>query len=449
MIVNVAGAGAGKTTKMADLIAGCEIPDGKIVFCIAFTNAATENIREKVTERLGRIPKNIRISTIHSFLYQELISPYYYFLYGKNFEHLSNINLPTAIEYQRKKLSELEKENILHITKIPEKAKWVVCKKSGDSKAINETRDRIISELSNYCASIFIDEAQDIGNEEKCILETLDKNNVPIILYGDPKQDIKGLRCFKEIIDNTEVVNYISDCHRCPQKHLNISNLFCPDPEKQLADKKHAEGIIDYIFESDIENIRNYLISSNFGLKYISKKNKRFDTKKTHNKNNTFEAIRHEVFIAMKEKFGDSLHELEIRRGAFYITEQILKKYNGGQHANNIISDLIKKGIINPLNKSNYAQMISSFQNSAQTSANNPVVSSIEAVKGLEADSCLFILTTDLASYLFQDKIDDNKTKHLLYVALTRSSNNLTFLITKEVEANYNRDNIISFFGNF
>ena len=45
MIVNVAGAGAGKTTKMADVIMAHDIPDGKVVFCIAFTNAAADNIK--------------------------------------------------------------------------------------------------------------------------------------------------------------------------------------------------------------------------------------------------------------------------------------------------------------------------------------------------------------------------------------------------------------------
>ena len=57
MKVNVAGAGAGKTTKMAELITALEIPEGKVVFCIAFTNAAATNIIEKVEEKLGAVPK--------------------------------------------------------------------------------------------------------------------------------------------------------------------------------------------------------------------------------------------------------------------------------------------------------------------------------------------------------------------------------------------------------
>ena len=50
--------------------------DGTVVFCIAFTNAAADNIKEKVAEKVNGVPDNIKISTIHSFLYKELIGPY-------------------------------------------------------------------------------------------------------------------------------------------------------------------------------------------------------------------------------------------------------------------------------------------------------------------------------------------------------------------------------------
>lgn len=63
-------------------------------------------------------------------------------------------------------------------------------------------------------------------------------------------------------------------------------------------------------------------------------------------------------------------------------------------------------------------------------------------MKGLEAENCLLILTTDLAPYLLGDKSDDNKTKHLLYVALTRSSSELTILVTEKVERLYGREKI-------
>ena len=116
MIVNVAGAGAGKTKNMADIVLSHDIPDGKIAFCIAFTNAAAENIKEKVVAKLGCVPKNIKISTIHSFLYQELIEPYFYFLYGKQYRSISTISLPADNGFKATKVDELESADILHVT---------------------------------------------------------------------------------------------------------------------------------------------------------------------------------------------------------------------------------------------------------------------------------------------------------------------------------------------
>ena len=78
------------------------------------------------------------------------------------------------------------------------------------------------------------------------------------------------------------------------------------------------------------------------------------------------------------------------------------------------------------------------------SSAGDIAVKSIEAIKGLEHERCLFVLTTDLAPYLFGDKSEENKTRHLLYVALTRSSDNLSILVTEEVERKYPRERIIS-----
>ena len=51
-------------------------------------------------------------------------------------------------------------------------------------------------------------------------------------------------------------------------------------------------------------------------------------------------------------------------------------------------------------------------------------------------------MTTDLAAYLFRQKVEENKIKNKLYVALTRSMNKLTFLMTKTVEDKYGKDYI-------
>lgn len=449
MIVNVAGAGAGKTTKMADVIMSHDISDGKTVFCIAFTNAATENIKEKVAARFGSIPQNIRISTIHSFLYQELIEPYYYFLYGKQFKKLSTITLPTDGRYKAAKLSELEGSGILHITRIPEKAKWVAYQKSGDTNAIKEMRKKALAHFNSYCAAIYVDEAQDISEDIHIVLSALENAGVKIILYGDPKQDVKGYGCFRQIIDNASDVHYFSECHRCPQLHLNLSNTLASENEKQVADCENAVGSLGIVFESDIADIKGYIESTNYGLCYISQKNERFNTHDAKEVNDCFETLRHEVLRAMKEKFQEQITEIEIERAAFFVTEKMLESYEQTGNAGAQISFWVKNGAFDQLSKQRYAQMASAISAKETERSDAVVVRSIEIIKGLEAERCLFILTSDLAPYLFRTKTDDNRMRHLLYVALTRSKDHLTILISREVEMSFSKQTINGFFENY
>ena len=115
MKITIAGAGAGKTTEMANKIINKykSLQTNKNIYCIAFTNNAVDCIEKKLTSYFGNIPSNIKLSTIHSFLYQDLIRPYYYLLYEKHFEKISNIKLDDNIKYKNYKISELEKNDIL------------------------------------------------------------------------------------------------------------------------------------------------------------------------------------------------------------------------------------------------------------------------------------------------------------------------------------------------
>lgn len=449
MIVNVAGAGAGKTTKMADYVLGHAVPAGKIVFCISFTNAAADNIKEKVSSKLGSIPNNIKISTIHSFLYQELIEPYYYFLYGKQYKKLSTIHLPSDNGYKAAKLAELENADILHVTKIPEKAKWVAYQKSRDTKAIKDIRKRVLSHFNSYCAAIYVDEAQDISEDIHIILSALEDSGAEIILYGDPKQDVKGYGRFRQIIDNASDVHYIPDCHRCPQVHLDVSNTLASDNEKQVADCENATGSLEIVFESDLADVKRFIESANYGLCYISQKNERFNTHGAKEVGDRFETLRHEVFRAMEEKWKGQKTGIEIERAAFYVTEKMLERYDQTRNAGTQISYWVNNGAFDQLSRQRYAQMSSAFSAKETGATDAVIVRSIEIIKGLEAERCLFILTSDLAPYLFRTKTEDNKMSHLLYVALTRSKEYLTIMITQDVEKSFSRDSIIEFFKKY
>lgn len=141
------------------------------------------------------------------------------------------------------------------------------------------------------------------------------------------------------------------------------------------------------------------------------------------------------------ETAWNELERCEIQIGAleenFCIPEASLQDYG----INIVLEDTKRLQGLFP-----YAQMASAIKATDTATSDIPVVSSIEIIKGREAERCLFILSTDLAPYLFREKTEDNKTSHLLYVALTRSLDHLTILVMKEVEETYTREKIVGFF---
>jgi DNA polymerase III delta prime subunit len=445
MEIGVAGAGAGKTTKMADKIIDIYdgICDGKMIYCITFTNNAAKCIEKKLIEHFTIIPKRIKISTIHSFLYQEVIKPYYYLLYQKHFDIISSIALPTEPKYKNFKIRQLENSNILHTSVFTEKVKWILVKKSKDRKIEKEIRAMILKTFSQYCGIIFIDEAQDIDSNFVEILKKLDECEIRLEIMGDPKQDLKGFNSLRVLMEAySDKVAYIHSCHRCPQNHLNLSNSIIPKTEWQQSEKTF--GAIKIEFENEL-NVRDYILSSNFDLKYISQQNDRYTT---HGKGETslqFDSLFYEMVEIITE-LSENKNELYIRKLAYYYTNKLIDRYQQTQNLNKAIRDSIT--FIKD-NKKAYAKIINALKLNEVSENQRILVDSIERIKGQEGKNCLFILTIDLAAYLFKDKEENNKTKNKLYVALTRSLDKLTILVTREVEERYGKEFICEYLSNY
>lgn len=448
MRIEVAGAGAGKTRSMASRVLAEEIPDGRMVFCVAFTNAAVRHIESKLVQKNGFVPTRVRVSTIHSFLNAEIIQPYYHLLFGKRYRAISTFELSGDYRAQNARIGELERSGLLHQAKIPERARWVVDKKSNEGARAKSMRRRIISAFQSYCHMIVVDEAQDIDKDVMSVLCALDSSGVSIELYGDPKQDVRGRNCFRQLISSfPDSVTYRSNCYRCPECHLQLSNRLASVDERQVADGKTCSGNIRLFFESDIAgDIKEFIKNEGYGLAYISKKNNRFDTHGDGTKGKWFELLRHELETGIREKHADEASDLEIKRNAYYVATQAVSHLNKGCSAQNVANHCVKTGAID-YNKQRYARIADALEHMSPSCSRRVSISSIEAVKGLEHDRCLFVLTTDLAPYLMGEKTEDNKTKHLLYVALTRSLDDLSILVTREVERHYTRDRIESAVG--
>lgn len=441
MRIIIAGAGSGKTTSMASIIAESaknRLP-GKYYFCIAFTNNAVEHISSKLSELYyGEIPKYIKVMTIHSFLYQEVIKPYYFLLYGISYERVSLKSLGNNAKYHAKEVSDLEKNGALHVSAITQRAMWVLKGKSADKKVHKDKREHIIDVFSNYCNHIFVDEAQDIDDSTKQILEVLDAKGIDITAVGDPKQDLHGFGNLRLLSENNNAkVEYINHCYRCPMKHLKISNTIVEDNEIQNSDIEG--GLVKIRFETAISDIGEYIKAEGFDLAYIVKRNYRFDTHASKEEG-VFDKLYHLMLELIPRYFEGS--DLFLHRYSYWAANCFIEDTEKGKELARIVKKVFKRNI----ERKEFAQ-IGALINNVQTNDANAQVSSIESIKGQEGDNCLFILSKDLASYLFLDKKDDNKMKAALYVALTRSRKDLTILLTTEAEEKYSKSFVKEYFS--
>ena len=131
-----------------------------------------------------------------------------------------------------------------------------------------------------------------------------------------------------------------------------------------------------------------------------------------------------------------------IHRYSYWAAQRFINDATKGQE----LSKPVRRVFDCKIESKEYAQ-IASLINNVQNNEANVLVSSIESIKGQEGNNCLFILSKDLASYLFLDKKDDNKMKAALYVALTRSRKDLTILLTTEAEEKYSKKFVKEYFS--
>ena len=101
-----------------------------------------------------------------------------------------------------------------------------------------------------------------------------------------------------------------------------------------------------------------------------------------------------------------------------------------------IVLNNFLKGCRLTIESNEYAELIQSLER-VIVSKDGILVSSIDAVKGLESEKCLFILNENTLKYFFSENLETekyhNKIWKKIYVALTRSSCELIFVLDKDL----------------
>lgn len=183
---------------------------------------------------------------------------------------------------------------------------------------------------------------------------------------------------------------------------------------------------------------------SNYYLKYISQKNSIFNTQKSSTSFEN-ETLFYELEIVLKEKFPDK-DENALSNAAYFYANKLLFVNEKNLDENKTLREVFPSV---RFSSAQYARICNAMKLSACVDSSGIYVPSIESIKGQEGYNCLFVLTNDLASYLFQEKKEKNKTKNKLYVALTRSLKDITLLIAKEVENKYGKEYILKYLNKF
>lgn len=434
--VKVACAGAGKTYAMAEEILNFNTynTEEKDIIAITYTNTARDNIYNNIHKQNLTIPSRIKISTIHSFLLEYIIYPYSNYILGKKYSTATSIPLSDNFVFKNKRISELEKKQIVHNEKVFKLSKQITVPYKGDNALIRKKKNIILEHLLSSISAIFVDESQDLDEDVIEVLKFLGNNGIYVYMIGDPKQALKYPQVFKKFVNNV-CENKISSfenlpsnniTRRLPKKHVDVSNIICNSLEKQTTIKE-IDGSLKYIYsdDTDFQNIYNSF-QNNSSMCYIKRRNKQFNTQN----NDKIDSILLEEILKLNLNNDD--------KDAF-LFEKIHELYTLIGNKNN--TQLGLKCFLNKyqitLNSNDYAKLISSLDNKQNGNFN---ILSIDKVKGLEKENCMFILDDSLLEYLFKIKTKSNKEMNYLYVGLTRSTKNLLLVIDVQNLKKFNKD---------
>lgn len=434
--IQIAGAGAGKTYGLAktliEHIKACV--NHKKTFALTYTNSATAKIEQEVIKQHGFIPPNLCIQTVHSFLLNEIIYPFSSFTLGDVYNDTSIMMLPPP-KYKNSLFLRLRNISVIHADNVYNIAKQIIDEtiSKHNSKTKKEKVRRLLTILGSCFDKVFIDEVQDLDGDALRFFEILGSNNIDVYMIGDPKQAIKFPRALDTFIKNLTSKEYANilpinnQTRRIPKEILTVSNSFCYEDQQQES-LSEVIGELMYIESTDErydELLLGYIDKKQ--LVCIDKRNGRYTTSTKH---------KHSFPRDIEEMIRGSNHkkdkDLFVKAAFADFMDHAIEK--GNQQA---ISKLIARHSLK-LSKQHFAQLhelcdsctIKDFQFRVQ---------SIDSIKGLEANSCVIILSPSTLKYLTRNGIvkanQFNKEWKRVYVALTRARKRLVLALDHDLLA--------------
>lgn len=454
--VQIAGAGAGKTHGLAQLIIKHYEPASyKKIFAITYTNNAAKNISEAIIKQVGYLPENIVVCTVHTFLLNEIIYPYSPFVLNEVHTTSSRCktfsNFPPGKTDEQKKretastISRLKKSGVIHVDETYSAA-WRVVDENYNKHSSEKKKSKVRKVhklLSSAIDKIFLDEAQDLDEIALKAFQKIGENSIDIYMVGDPKQAIDYPKSFKDWLaanktnEKVKVLPIITTSRRVPQKILDLSNTFCPRGQEQTS-LSEVEGRLTYITSEDdhYDKILCHHIE-NGSLVSIYRKEGNYSTKQS----------------GLLPEFDPEIGELLAKNFPEYeegVVIYSLQRYFACLLSNNDNNKSIRI-FLNKLEISYEKELFKMLCRSAEqysSSKDNSAkyaISSIQRTKGLESKVCVLVLTPAIFKCLMQDGVTKfNKTWNMVYVALTRAESELVVAVDMDLFGKeYKHDDIV------
>lgn len=429
--VQIAGAGAGKTYGLAASLIGHikACTNHKKTFALTYTNTATAKIEQEIIKQYGFIPPNLCIQTVHSFLLNEIIYPFSSFTLGEIYNDISIMILPSDVRLKTWNIKRLKDKNIIHADSVYSIAKQIADEKVSKHNTIAKRAKvkRLLAILENCFDKIFIDEVQDLDSDALRIFEVLGCNGIGIFMIGDPKQAIKYPKALDTFVaevskqEYAKILEINNRTRRVPKEILAVSNSFCYEDQQQES-LSEIVGELMYIESTDgryDELLNGYI--ENKQIVCIDKKNGRYSTSSRY---------KHSFPREIEDMIRDSDHKKNkalFVKGAFTDFIDDVVKIN----ARTAINRLVARHSLT-LERYHYAQLHELCEKHTEDNVQF-TVKSIDSVKGLDADTCVLILSPNTLKYLTKNNLTKadhfNKEWKKIYVALTRAKRRLVLAL--------------------
>jgi len=261
----IASAGSGKTTFIvSDAIDKAR--QGTNVLITTFTEACEQEIKSKLVEKCGCVPKNITVQTWFSFLISHGVKPFQGSLFDFDVKGMLLVNGQSAL-YSKE--SDIEKHYFTDSKKIysDKLAKLVV-------KCHQASHGMVFERIARCFKYIYIDEVQDLAGYDLEVLDCLFKSNSNIVLVGDPRQatySTNNSRKNKKYV-KSEIVNFFEDNqlgidtdntsltvnHRCFDSICHFSNKLYPDLQPATSANNKITGH-NGVYALPLEHVEEYL----------------------------------------------------------------------------------------------------------------------------------------------------------------------------------------------